>query len=397
MTTAPESSKPNRRPWIVVGVLGCLVVCLLIALVAAAGYFVLLPQLTPVAVSLPSPTRVPFGLPSSTPTLVARTPTAAEPTKASASPTRTVGPTLPGDVLGVPPTTAPTTAPLVTATATRPAASPTPAAPKGKIAFSRCEGTCDQDGQKTVWIMNMDGSGARKLLDRASSPSFSPDGTKLAYFRWVDGIFVANADGTEAPGKKIVGDTFTRFLDWSHDGRWIAFTAQPGGSGNVVIDVAPPDGAAVKDAGARRNVAIGLSPAWSPDDMQVVFATCRGGCGIFKGNSSGGDAIPIITDDGGLPDWSPDGKKILYQKEADGQKQLFLINPDGSGKKQLTSGPVMHVAATWSPDGNFIFYRSPEGGTWGIWRMNADGTNPIRLLENVPPVDWAYERLAVSK
>ena len=112
---------------------------------------------------------------------------------------------------------------------------------------------------------------------------------------------------------------------------------------------------------------------------------------------NGGDAIPIVGDDGGLPAWSPDGKQIVYQKEVDGQKQLFLIAPDGSGKKQITSGPSMHVDANWSPDGRYIFYRSPEGGTWAIWRMNTDGSNRVKLLDNVAPVNWPYERLSISR
>jgi Tol biopolymer transport system component len=139
-------------------------------------------------------------------------------------------------------------------------------------------------------------------------------------------------------------------------------------------------------------------PSWSPDDTQIVFQTCRETiCGLYKVNSAGGDAVLLVGDDGSLPSWSPDGRKILYQKEDAGEIQLFVINLDGSGKKQLTFGPAKHLDAAWSLDGNTIFYRSPEGGTWGIWKMNADGTNRVKLIDNVPPVDWAFERLAVSK
>ncbi len=87
----------------------------------------------------------------------------------------------------------------------------------------------------------------------------------------------------------------------------------------------------------------------------------------------------------------------MYQKDVDGPKQLFLINSDGSGKKQLTSGSAIHSSANWSPDGNFIFYRSPEGGQWGIWRMNADGSNPVKIANDMPPGDWPYDRIAVTK
>lgn len=242
-----------------------------------------------------------------------------------------------------------------------------------------------------MWIMNADGTGAKELLKRSSEPAFSPDGTKIAFYRWTDGIFVANVDGTNE--KKVLGESNSGYLSWSHDGRWIAFSVRPGRSGNIVTDAIAPDGT------GRRPVVVGWSPSWSPDDTQVVFQTCREGtgCGIYRAPSAGGDAIPIIADDGGLAAYSPDGKRILYQKDAEGQKQLFIINADGSGKKQLTQGPALHASANWSVDGNFIFYRSPEGGQWGIWRMNADGTNPVRLIGDMPPGDWPYDRIAVSK
>ena len=223
---------------------------------------------------------------------------------------------------------------------------------------------------------------------RQTSPTFSPDGTKIAYYSIRDGIFVANADGTDQ--RRILGDTYTWSIEWSHDGRWIALSSAPGGQGNILIDVVLPDGTALKDPAGRRNVTIGESPSWSPDDTQIVFHTCRGStCGIYRSSSApGSEARPIIGDDGGLPAWSPDGKRVVYQKEQDGQKQLFVMNIDGTGKKQLTSGAALHVGAEWSKDGNYIYYRSPEGGAWGIWRMRSDGSNPVKLLDNVPPFNW---------
>lgn len=398
MTDAP-AKKSNRTLWIIAGVLGLLVVCLLAAVVTATGYYMLGWGGTPVAksVATQSPTRVPFGVSSTNTVVPFPTQTPVSATQVAVLPT-----------LVATPTAAATVAPTTSATTVRPPATKAPVPPSsqgtrsgtgptGKIVFSRCEDICDLDDKKTVWVMNADGSGAKKILTRASEPSLSPDGKQVAYYHWSDGIFVANIDGTDP--KKVVGDTNVGFIDWSHDGRWIAFSAQPGGKGNIVIDAVPPDGSALKDASARRNLTVGESPSWSPDDTQLAFHTCRGSmCGIFKSASQpGSEAIPVIGDDGGLPSWSPDGKRLVYQKEVDGYKQLFVINADGSGKRQLTSGAAMRVSAVWSADGSFIFYRSTEGGPWGIWRMNADGTNPIKIMDNVPPVSWAYERLGFGK
>ena len=386
MTTEGTPPKPSRTPWIIAGVLGCLVVCLLIVVVGGGAYM-LLGQPKPTAAIVVAPTQPPVVAQPTQPRVVAQPtqpPVVVQPTQPSVA----AQPTQPPVPLPTPPAgVAQPQPPGASGSAPTQAAAPT-----GKIAFSKSIG--DGPENQSTWIMNEDGSNARKILDRASHPAFSPDGSQIVYYHWTDGLYVAKADGSNP--KKIVGDTFTGgnygSPDWSHDGRLIAFSAQPGGSGNIVIDAVNADGS------NRHNITVGEGPSWSPDDTQLVFHTCRGPqCGIFHANSGGGDAVPIITDDGGLADWSPDGKEILYQKDVDGQKQLFVINADGSGKKQLTQGSSLHVDGAWSSDGKYIFYRSPEGGTWAIWRMNADGTNPIKLIDNVVPVNWPYERLATTR
>lgn len=263
---------------------------------------------------------------------------------------------------------------------------------KMRIAFSVDRGT--NEAGKSVWLANGDGSEPKQLLTQASSPAFSPDGSLIAYYHWNDGIYIANADGTNP--RKILGESNAKYLAWSHDGKWIAFSSQPSQQDNapVNIDAIKPDG-----SGRRTIVIGGRQPAWSPDDSQIAFTSCRGSdCGIFKASSAGGDSGKLVIGElASNPAWSPSGDKILYQADADNVKQLFVVNADGTGKKQLTSGLVPHVGAQWSPDGTAIFYRSPEGGTWGIWKMNADGSNPVKLANDVQPVDWAYERLALGK
>lgn len=363
MTTS-SAPAPNRLPWIIAGMAGCLLLCMLIVIVGAGAYFVFSASPTPTRLALPMPTLPPA------PTLI--------PTRAPlASPTRAPSPT----PLDPSPTASPSpTLPTLRATVT----TAPPRVPIGKIAFSKAEG--DRPEDKYLWVMNADGSGARMIFARASDPSFSPDGTRIVFYHWTDGMYIANADGSGA--RKYIGDTKARSPAWSRDGRWIAFTSLDVVPANVLAGETP----------VRRFVVRGGMPDWSPDDTQIAFQTCRENrCGIYRANAQTGATTLVVDDDGSLPAWSPDGKRILYQKEVDGQRQLFVIAPDGTGKKQLTFGPAMHVAANWSLDGNFIFYRSPEGGAWAIWRMNADGSNRVKLIDNMPPVDWAFEKLAVSR
>jgi Tol biopolymer transport system component len=352
---------------LIAGAVGCLVMCICVAGLGAGTYFIVGPAATmptPFAIAIPTLLTAPTAAPSSAPTLPALPPTPAQ------------SPTFIGAV--------PTIPPALTIPVPRVTATTAPRAPTGKIAFSKSEG--DRPEDKYLWIMNADGTGARMVFERASDPALAADGTKIAYYHWTDGMWLANVDGSNA--RKYIGDSKARSPAWSHDGRWIAFTG---------ID-AVPSSVLAGETPLRRGVVVGTMPDWSPDDTQIVFQTCRENiCGIYKANAQTGAAMLVVGDDGSLPVWSPDGRTILYQREIAGERQLFTIHPDGAGKKQLTTGPAPHVAANWSRDGNFIFYRSPEGGAWAIWRMNADGSNRVKLIDNVPPVDWAFEKLAVSR
>ncbi len=284
--------------------------------------------------------------------------------------------------VAVPPGSAPTT----------PGASSAANTQGVKIAYSVYTG--DSPEGHSIWVMNADGSDAKQVIRTASSPAFSPDGKQIVYYHYTDGIYVANADGTGA--HKILGETNAKYLAWSHDGKWIAFASKPNANkdnGNINIDAIRVDGS------GRRTIVIGGSmPAWSPNDQQIAFSDCRGSdCGILTAGSLGGDeGTMIVKELGTNPAWSPNGNKIVFQADVDSIKQLFVVNVDGTGKKQLTSGTSPHVGAAWSPDGNTIFYRSPQGGNWGIWKMDADGSGQVKLISNVEPVDWAYERLAVA-
>lgn len=270
------------------------------------------------------------------------------------------------------------------------AATPVSAAgARGRIAFSVDSGVGTDN--KEIWLMNADGSDAVKILNRASSPALSPDGTRIAYYHMNDGIYVANLDGSNA--HQVVSETNAKSLAWSHDSNWIAFSSQPTGKGNVNIDAVRSDG------GDRRTLVIGGTlPSWSPNGQELVFQTCRdNNCGIYRASVPGGAAVMVIGEMGGNPSWSPDGKRIVYHADTDTVKQTFVVNADGSGRKQLTGGEVIHVDPDWSPDGNWIYYRSPEGGAWGVWRMNPDGTGAVRVAESGPPTEWASERLAISR
>lgn len=79
------------------------------------------------------------------------------------------------------------------------------------------------------------------------------------------------------------------------------------------------------------------------------------------------------------PDWSHDGSQITYEGEGD----IFIINADGSGEPvNLTNDEVQDVNPTWSPDGRKIAWSSGSDGNWNLFVMNADGSDRKQITDN---------------
>jgi TolB protein len=92
-----------------------------------------------------------------------------------------------------------------------------------------------------------------------------------------------------------------------------------------------------------------------------------------------GSGVKRINDYGLDPDWSPDGEKISYIEVVGGHYEIFVMNADGSGRKQLTSSSGADLYQTWSPDGTKIAFISKRDGNAELYVMNADGSEQTRL------------------
>jgi len=123
-------------------------------------------------------------------------------------------------------------------------------------------------------------------------------------------------------------------------------------------------------------------PTWSPDGKEIAFAK-NGDCGtqIVAVSSEGGPLRTITSRFGELPDWSPDGRTILYRSR-DG----FSVIPAGGGKSHLIRSDDGNLGASWSPDGTRIaFVHGLTGNqTLGfhstLYTMKPDGSDLRRLL-----------------
>lgn len=226
-------------------------------------------------------------------------------------------------------------------------------------------------------------SGAAQEL----APSWSPDGTKIAYSTLVNNeyrVWVMNADGSnqaEIPNALYA----TAFVNaWNPDGTKVTFQkTDVASSSNKDVYTINIDG-----TGLTKLTTDGMhegSPAWSPDGTKIVYVVDRdwsGGYDAWIMNADGSNKQQL-TNDIYHPDyfaWSPDGTKLAYHTSVEGQ--IWVMNPDGSGRMQLTFNEGYKAWPSWSPDGAKIAYMSTLSGNIDIWMMNADGSGAIQLTSD---------------
>ena len=118
---------------------------------------------------------------------------------------------------------------------------------------------------------------------------------------------------------------------------------------------------------------------------RIVFHSDRDGDDEIYTMNADGSGVRQLTrnsDDDGLPDWSPDGRRIVFDSDRDGDAEIYVMNADGSGVRQLTDNSSSDWWPNWSPDGRRIVFVSHRDGDWEIYVMNADGSRVRQLTDN---------------
>ena len=231
-------------------------------------------------------------------------------------------------------------------------------------------------------------------------PSFSKDGTLLVTNKDVDSsIVTVDADGQN---KRVIyqavdGAAFAP--SWSPDGERIAFGfgsfLQGRRTGSAKIMVVKKDGTGAEDLTAGMPNA-GF-PSWSSNGKEIVYRSWGPNeMGLRILNVQDHSVRVLTNGPDNLPYWSPDGSRILFTRSQDGNFDIYTIKPDGAGVLRMTTFPANDAHAVWSGDGKYIMWNSGEYGfkdeaalydnsfqPYGsIWIMNADGTGKRQLTDS---------------
>ena len=182
-----------------------------------------------------------------------------------------------------------------------------------------------------------------------------------------------------ASGKvtRISGNKDGLSASWVPDGKSLDLTMRD--NGNSDIYNVNPDGKINKKL--TKHWSDDISPSRSPDGKKIVFVSDRSGTPQVYIKDLLTDSEERITFDfseGTSPVWS-NLNKIAFDGINKGKHDIYVMNPDGSGLKQLTDSDGNNEDPCWSPDGRYIVFSSNRSGGYHLYIMNANGYNQRRI------------------
>lgn len=256
-------------------------------------------------------------------------------------------------------------------------------------------------GGHTDIFVKVSGSSARQLTrNRASDygPVSSPDGRRIAFVSDRDGdddVYVVNLDGSGL--RKLTRDARAGSYDsapaWSPDGARIAFASTRDG-GEAEIYVMRADGTKPRRLTRTPRYVSDTTPSWSPNGQRIVFASNRAGFDnqeLYVMRADGRHVLRLTRsrDDDGQPAWSPGGRRIAFVSRRDRNDEIYVVNADGSHPVRLTSTTGQdEFLPRWSPSGErLVFWSTAAGRADRIWSISADGAGR-RLVAAGSHADW---------
>jgi Tol biopolymer transport system component len=261
-----------------------------------------------------------------------------------------------------------------------------------KIAF-----VSERDGNREVYVVSVSGGTQTRLTNNTAverAPEWSPSGAKIAFGSTrtgVDKIWTMNADGSSQT-QLTTGASSDYNAKWSPDGTKLTYTS------GTQIGVINADGT------NQHNATSGTAwwnqfPVWAPDSNRILFmAHCPYGCSppvyseeLFVVNADGTSLTRLTTNDFAEGDyaWTPDGTKITFWTNRDGDYEVYSMNADGTAQTNLTNNTANERGAVPSPGGNKIAFTS-DRNSFGteIFSMKADGAG-VRMLTNSAREDYS--------
>jgi TolB protein len=236
-------------------------------------------------------------------------------------------------------------------------------------------------GNKEIYICDFDGYNIKKLTSDKSIalfPRWSPVGDRFAFTSFREGIDkLYYMDFSSGLIKKISGNREGLSASWTDRGESLDVVMRENGNADIYnINL---DGKIIKKL--TTHWSDDISPSRSPDGKKMVFVSDRSGTPQIYIKDLITDSEERVTFDLNectSPVWSS-LNRIAFDGITGGKHDIYIMNPDGSGLKQLTDSNGNNEDPCWSPDGRYIVFSSSRSGGYHLYIMNANGYNQRRI------------------
>jgi Tol biopolymer transport system component len=236
-----------------------------------------------------------------------------------------------------------------------------------------------------------------------NKPAISSDVKWIGFNTYQFGGWKAAVSNIDGNNTRLVSKSgnYSGYPSFSKDGKWIVYYEHESGrTGNRDIYKIKTDGSGRTQL--TRNAKHHYSPSFSPDGSKITLVSARDGGNyeVFVMNSDGSNLMNITKDANhdSSPSWSPDGKRIAFLSIREGYLNLYTVNPDGTGLKNLTNNQKTDTnwftqtvdsvdeltymyGTSWSPDGKSIAFVQKDGDLQKVFVINADGSNLRKLVD----------------